>query len=93
VNAEREDPRERLAQQQPPYALDAADVRQRDVHHHHVGIDLAEGLIRLGRGSRLPHDADIARSFQQTPIALANDRMIIDKQDADAWGPAQAILA
>ena len=64
--------------------FDAADVRQRNIHDDDVGLPLRATAHSLGRRGRLADYAQIASSFEQPPVPLADDGMVVDKQHADA---------
>ncbi len=79
VHAEYEDARVLVAQPDAPDRLEAADARQRQVHHDDVGRELRESLARRLARLGLGDDLDLSRVLQQQPVPRAYDRVIVDE--------------
>src|SRR6266849_1437330 len=63
--------------------LDAATVRQPDVHHHHVrarALSLRDGLLH---GAGLRHDGKVVVGVDQGFHAIAHDLVVVDEHDAN----------
>src|SRR6185503_7851334 len=81
MHAEHQDLGVRHSRDQTAYDFDAADPRQVDVHDRYVGLQVANDAISLLAAGRLGNHGNVLGTLQQTPVALANYRMIVDQDD------------
>ena len=66
--------------------LEAAGARHRYVHYHDVGGVRLECAVGVGGVVGFGDHAEIALVFQDAPVALPDDGMVVDQQDRNAWG-------
>ncbi len=59
---------------------------QTDVDHHHIRVVFPHQLQRLGGGGGLADDLQVRRLFDQLAQAVADDGMIINKNDSTYLG-------
>ena len=67
------------------HRVDAADVRQAEIHQRDVRTMLAEALDRLAAGRRLGDQHHVRLAVDDGGDAFAQQRMIVDAEDADLW--------
>ena len=72
---------------QPPRRLDAVDVRHPDVHQDHVRIQPAREVDGLAPVLGLADHLEVLARLEDQPEAAADERLVVDEQDADAWRP------
>jgi len=57
--------------------LDAVAIWKPDVEHRHIGTERDTSGRRLGSGSRLTDDLDVAVGFEHAPQAASDDLVIV----------------
>ena len=66
------------------HRVDAAHVRQPEVHQRHVGPMLLKQLDRFAAGRRLRHHDHVGLVGDDRGDAFAQQRMVVDAEDTDA---------
>ena len=83
VHREHHDPGVGMIVADPPRRLDSVDLRHRDVHEHHIGVQLVEEADRLlAVGSLADH---VEALLDHRPAkALAKHLVVVDEHQPDA---------
>ena len=81
VHAEDQNARAAVARSDVADRLQSARALHRDVHHHDIrGMGL-EGAVGARRAVGLGNYAEVALMVEDAPVALADDRVVVDQQD------------
>src|SRR3989441_13127914 len=76
--------------------FDPVQLGERQVHHHHVGLETLAELDRAATVAGLADDLDLLVGVEDAAQPLTDERVVVDQQHADAihhGAPIEARLA